>query len=62
MAEIMSEQEQDPGMVKPEDFAIEGEDPIKKRRILRQTDRSGKSQLGLPTPDRNKAKPRKSRS
>jgi hypothetical protein len=55
MAEIMSEPELDPGMVKPEDFEIQGEDLAKKRRALRYTDDAGKSPLGQPTPDRNKA-------
>jgi hypothetical protein len=62
MDEVMSERELDPGMVKPEDFVIDGEDTAKKRRILKYTDNAGKSQLGLPTPDRNKARPSKSKS
>ena len=62
MADIMSEEEGDPGMRKPENFVIEGQDPARLRRILKYTDNAGKSQLGLPTPDRNKARPRKSKS
>ncbi len=62
MADIMSEEEGDPGMCKPENFVIEGQDPARLRRILKYTDNAGKSQLGLPTPDRNKARPRKSKS
>jgi len=61
MHEIMTPEELDPGMVKPEDFVIEGEDPAKKRRILKYTDNAGKSPLGQPTPDRNKARPPKSK-
>jgi hypothetical protein len=64
MAEIMSEEDQDLGMVKPEDFVIEGQDPARLRRILKYTDNAGKSPLSQPTPDRNKAraKPRKAKS
>jgi hypothetical protein len=61
MHEVMSEQELDPGMVKPEDFEIQGEDPAKKKRILKYTDVAGKSPF-VGTPDRNKARPRKSKS
>jgi hypothetical protein len=64
MAEVMTPQEQDPGSVKPEDFVIEGSDPARLRRILKFTDDAGKSPLGQPTPDRNKAtaRPRKAKS
>ena len=64
MSEIMSAEEQDPGMVKPEDFVIEGQDPARLRRILKFTDDAGKSPSGQPTPDRNKAtaRPRKAKS
>jgi hypothetical protein len=64
MAEIMSKEDQDPGLVKPEDFEIRGEDLVKKRRALKFTDVAGKSPLGQPTPDRNRAggPPRKSKS
>ena len=62
MYETMTPDELDPSLVKPEDFVIDGEDPAKKRRILKYADHAGKSQLGQPTPDRNKARPRKSTS
>jgi hypothetical protein len=58
----MSEQDLDPGMVKPEDFVIEGQDTARLRRILKFTDKAGKSPLGQITPDRNQARPRKSKS
>jgi hypothetical protein len=60
MSEIMTPEDLDPGMVKPDDFEIQGEDPVKKKRILKYAaDQPGKSPLGQPTPDRNKARPRK---
>jgi hypothetical protein len=55
MHEVMTPEDFDPGLVKPEDFVIDGEDPAKKRRILKYADHAGKSQLGQPTPDRHKA-------
>jgi hypothetical protein len=61
MHEVMTPEDFDPGMVRPEDFVVEGEDPTKKRRMLKYADRAGKSQLGQPMPDRNKARPLKSR-
>src|ERR1700738_2318023 len=60
MHEVMTTEDFDPGMVRHEDFVVEGEDPTKKRRMLKYADRAGKSQLGQPTPDRNKARPLKS--
>jgi hypothetical protein len=62
MHEVMTREDFDPGLVKPEDFVVENEDPAKKRRILKYADHAGKSQLGQPTPDRNKARPPKSKS
>ena len=62
MHEVMTPEDFDPGMVRPEDFVVEGEDPTKNRRMLKYADRAGKSQLGQPTPDRNKARPRKPKS
>jgi hypothetical protein len=53
MYDQMTEQELDPGTVKATDFQIENHDPAKKRRELREADSEGKSQLGLPIPDRN---------
>jgi hypothetical protein len=63
MYEVMSEPELDPGIIKPEDFEIQGEDLVKKRRALKYTDDAGKSQF-VGTPDRNKAtaRPRKAKS
>jgi hypothetical protein len=60
MYEVMTEAELDPGLVKPEDFVIEGQDAARLRRILKYTDQSGKAPLGQPTPDRNKARSRRS--
>jgi hypothetical protein len=62
MSEILTPENLDPGMVKPEDFEIQGEDLVEKRRALKFTDQAGKSPLGQPTPDLNKAtaRPRKS--
>jgi hypothetical protein len=62
MHEVMTPEELDPSLIKPEDFVVENEDPARKRRILKYADHAGKSQLGMPTPDRNKARPSKSRS
>jgi hypothetical protein len=60
MNDVMTEQDLDPGTVKATDFQIENQDPAKKRRELREADSDGKSQLGLPIPDRNKARSRQS--
>jgi len=59
MHESMTAEELDPSLIKPEDFVVEGEDPARKRRILKYADHAGKSQLGLPTPNRNQARVRK---
>ncbi len=55
MHDVMPETEFDPGLVKPTDFTIEGEDLVKKRRALREADAQGKSRLGSEIPDQNRA-------
>jgi hypothetical protein len=54
MHDVMPETEFDPGLVKPTDFTIEGEDLVKKGRALREADAQGKSKLGEAIPMRNK--------
>jgi hypothetical protein len=61
MSEILTPEDLDPSLVKPEDFVIEGQDTARLRRILRFTDDAGKSPSGQHTPDRNKARSRKSK-
>ena len=55
MHDVTPVSEFDPGLVKPTDFEIQGEDLSKKRPALREADVRGKSALGSPIPDRNRA-------
>jgi hypothetical protein len=62
MEETMVPADQDPSLLQAQDVIVEGQDAARLRRILKYTDNAGKSQLGLPTPDLNKARPRKPKS
>jgi hypothetical protein len=58
----LTEGEEDPGVLTGADFSIEGENPVRKARALREADSAGKSPLGSPMPVRNKVRPRKPKS
>jgi hypothetical protein len=58
----LTEGEEDPGVLTGANFSIEGENTARKIRALREADSAGKSKLGLPAPERNKARTRKPKS